>query len=247
MRIPRIHVPGDYTPGQTLTLDDHQAHYLMRVLRLGEQHPIELFNGQGLQAQALLAPVSKKRAQVVIDACEAISIESPLKTTLVQAVSKGDRMDYSLQKAVELGVHAIVPVMTTHAMVRLNAQKAHKRQQQWQSIVVHACEQSGRTWVPPVAPIVSYDDWLAQTPTPLPGLVLNPTAETALSQLAQHWTPPPQGLTFIIGPEGGLSAEEIAQAKAKGLKDIRLGPRVLRTETAGVALLSAVQTLWGDQ
>jgi len=219
----------------------------MRVLRLGEHHPIELFNGQGVQAHAKLVPVSKKHAQALIDDCEAFSVESPLPTTLVQAVSKGDRMDYTLQKAVELGVHAIVPVMTTHAMVRLNAQKAQKRQQQWQSIVVHACEQSGRTWVPSVAPIVRFDDWLSQTPSSLPGLVLSPDADTALSQLAQHWSPPRQGLTFIIGPEGGLSGEEIAQAKAKGLKAIRLGPRVLRTETAGVALLSAVQTLWGDQ
>ncbi|MDR9498002.1 MAG: 16S rRNA (uracil(1498)-N(3))-methyltransferase [Hydrogenovibrio sp.] len=249
MRIPRLYVPGHYQPEQSVELSEEQAHYLMRVLRLRAEHPLEIFDGQGQQASARLTPISKKQASARIEALSAVDRESPLTTTLVQSVSKGDRMDYSLQKAVELGVTAIQPVLTEHSMVRLSDDKAEKRQRQWQAIVIHACEQCGRTHVPEVRPLKTYQAWLNALPadaetTNLPGLVLDPRATHTLSDL----TPPApqQPLCFLIGPEGGLSTAEIDQAVEKGLKAIALGPRVLRTETAGVALLAAMQTLWGD-
>jgi 16S rRNA (uracil1498-N3)-methyltransferase len=249
MRIPRLYVPGHYQPDQSVDLSEEQAHYLMRVLRLRADHPLEIFDGQGQQARARLIPVSKKQASARIVELSTVERESPLTTTLVQSVSKGDRMDYSLQKAVELGVTAIQPVLTEHSMVRLSDDKAEKRQRQWQAIVIHACEQCGRTHVPEVRPLKTYQAWLNALPanadadaTILPGLVLDPRATQSLSDL-----PPPKGpLSFLVGPEGGLSTAEIDQAVEKGLKAIALGPRVLRTETAGVTLLAAMQTLWGD-
>jgi 16S rRNA (uracil1498-N3)-methyltransferase len=243
MRIPRLYVPGDYQPDQTLALSTEQAHYLMPVLRLKAEHPLEVFDGQGHQARATLVPESKKQAKVALEEIFELNRESPLQTTLVQSVSKGDRMDYSLQKAVELGVSEIQPVLTEHSMVRLTPEKAQKRQQQWQAIVIHACEQCGRTIVPPVRPLKTYQAWLKDQPDEaINGLVLDPRAQHALSDLS----PPQSPMAFLVGPEGGLSDAEIDQAMEKGLKAIALGPRVLRTETAGVTLLAAMQTLWGD-
>jgi 16S rRNA (uracil1498-N3)-methyltransferase len=172
--------------------------------------------------------------------------ESPLKTVLVQGVSKGDRMDTTIQKAVELGVTAIQPILTERCDVKLEVDKLEKRRNQWQAIVINACEQSGRTVVPIIFPIQSYQAWLeAQNPDqPIFGLVLDPHAEHNLKTVKAPTASTP--IQLLIGPEGGLSEIEVQQAETIGLIPIQLGPRVLRTETAGPAILAILQSLWGD-
>lgn len=247
MRIPRLYIPGDYAPQQVLSLDKDQVHYALTVLRLKNEHPIELFNGRGLQARATLIVSGRRSAELCIEALAEPQVESPLHTVLVQGISRGDRMDYTLQKAVELGVTQIQPVFTERCEVRLDDDKAEKRRAQWQAIVVSACEQSGRTYLPDILPFQTYPAWLKSLSTentrPF-GLVLDPYAHNTLQSVPQPAANTP--IHLLIGPEGGLTDDEVQQAGAAGLTPVRLGPRVLRTETAGPAVLAGLQLLWGD-
>lgn len=242
MRIPRFYLPAPYQAGAKLSLEKAQVHYALNVLRLKHQRPVELFDGQGAQAQAQLHVIDRRHAEVEITAIDTINRESPLHTVLLQGISKGDRMDFTIQKATELGITTIQPLFTEHCDVKLTADKQLKRQQQWQDIAISACEQSNRNHLPTILPPITFADWLASAEH-TQGLVLEPTATRSLKQL-----PPPtcDPLAILIGPEGGLSEEEVALACEKGLQPIRLGPRILRTETAGLVILSALQTLWGD-
>ena len=236
----RLYLPADYEAGQTLTLPDAAAHYLTRVLRLGPGDRIEVFDGAGHAALAELVSVSKKRVEIEILAhLPDEPIESPLHTVLAQGISRGERMDWTLQKATELGVTAIQPLLTARCEVKLKGDRLARKQAHWQQVVISACEQSGRRVMPEVKPPVSLANWLAQSRT---GIVLDPSAEQAFSQLDEA----PRPLHVLVGPEGGLTDEEVMLAHQAGLTPVRLGPRVLRTETAGCALLAAVQARWGD-
>ena len=242
MRIARLYLEGDYQSGQTVALPKEQAHYALNVLRLKNGAQLEAFNGQGIVASASLEVINRRSAALLINEINHVNLESPLHTVLVQAISRGDRMDHSIQKAVELGVSEIQPIFSERCEVKLKGEKLEKRRQQWQSIVINACEQSGRSMVPPVRPIQTFQQWLDTQPGF--GLVLDPYANQRLTQLM----PPPQSIPIhlLIGPEGGLTDQEVSQAQQQGLNAVQLGPRVLRTETAGPAVLAILQTLWGD-
>lgn len=242
MRIPRTYLPVPLTPGAIVTLDDSAANHLLRVLRLKPGAPLILFNGQGGEYRAVLHTADKRGGSVVIGEYSARDTESPLHVTLAQGISRGERMDYTLQKAVELGVTRIVPLVTERCEVRLEGERLHKRLQHWQAVAASACEQCGRNRVPQVIEPRSLDTWLTQTGDGL-SLVLDPLAAQSLSQLAQ---PADSRITLLIGPEGGLSDAEIQCAQRAGYTGIRLGPRILRTETAAVTALSALQVIWGD-
>jgi len=246
MRITRLFLEGNYQANHTIALPKEQAHYALTVLRLKNDYVVEAFNGQGLLAKGKLIVTSRRTADFVIEAVEAVNNESPIHTVLVQGVSKGDRMDSTIQKAVELGVTAIQPVFTERCDVKLQNDKLEKRRMQWQAIVINACEQSGRTVIPDILPIQNFQAWLTenQTKNDLFGLVLDPYSANSITDIKQ-----PVATTVIhilIGPEGGLTDDEVAQAKQAGLNPVQFGPRILRTETAGPAALAILQTLWGD-
>ncbi|WP_127471119.1 16S rRNA (uracil(1498)-N(3))-methyltransferase [Thiomicrorhabdus aquaedulcis] len=262
MRIPRLYLPGDYRqakPQDTLELNKEQAHYALTVLRLKSGHPVQAFDGLGHAANGVLNHTSRRSAEFVIEHITPCDNESPLNITLVQSISRGERMDISIQKSVELGVSAIQPIFTERCEVRLDDDKLEKRRAQWQAMVINACEQSGRCVVPTVLPIQTYQAWLnefnqAQTmllgsnALPCMGLVLDPYAQNRLHTL----TPPTvlndasQPIYVLIGPEGGLTDDEVHLAVQNGFNAIQLGPRILRTETAGPAILAILQALWGD-
>ncbi|MBE0493086.1 MAG: 16S rRNA (uracil(1498)-N(3))-methyltransferase [Thiomicrospira sp.] len=244
MRIPRLYLPAEYQSGRVLDLTKDQAHYALTVLRLKAEHPLEVFDGEGHQAQAQLQILNKREAQITLGEIQRPNTESPLNTLLIQGISRGERMDYSLQKAVELGVSAIQPVFTERCEVRLDPQKAEKRRQQWQALVISACEQSGRCVVPIVRPLITLNTWFSDHPQQ-PGLVLDPYAQQTLMTFKPEQMQTTE-LALLIGPEGGLSETEVEQAKTNGLTAVRLGPRVLRTETAAPVVLSLLQAQWGD-
>lgn len=245
MRISRFYLPADYQSGQTLILSKEQAHYALTVLRLKDGHQIEVFDGHGQYALAVIHHTSRRSAEVTLGKIERASNESPLSTTLVQGISKGDRMDYSLQKAVELGVQSIQPVFSQRVDVKLTAEKLDKRRQQWQSIVINACEQAGRAYVPEVQPLITLDEFFAMhAELALQGVVCDPYADTTLTNLESPELNRP--VHILVGPEGGLTPQEVTTAVTHGFSAVRLGPRILRTETAGPAMLAIAQSLWGD-
>ena len=238
--MPRFYLPTALAPHTTLNLPDNIIRHI-HVLRLNAGDSITLFNGTGNDFAATLQEIGKRHAQCHITAQRQPENESPLKITLVQAISSGERMDFTLQKSVELGVHAIQPIISERCVVRLSGERAEKRVQRWQDIVIAACEQSGRSVVPTVLPIVSFSDYLRQMPPEL-HLMMSLRRATTLRDTA----PAPQSLRLMIGPEGGWTPAEEQAALEAGVQTITLGKRVLRTETASLAALAAMQTLWGD-
>jgi 16S rRNA (uracil1498-N3)-methyltransferase len=241
MRVSRIYTPVFLSAGKTIELDDEASHYIRTVLRLKKQADITLFNGDGYDYQSQLIDVNRKTVVAAIQQEIQRSVESPLTVTLGVSIARGDRMDLSIQKAVELGVHAITPLVTERCVVQLLGDKKMQRLAHWQKIVHHAAEQSGRTTVPILADIETLADWLPHQR----GLkvFLDPHANTSLSSLQQ---PEDLHVTLLTGPEGGFTDQERDIAKAAGFLPIRLGARILRTETASLAALASVQMLWGD-
>ncbi|MCP1675124.1 16S rRNA (uracil1498-N3)-methyltransferase [Natronocella acetinitrilica] len=240
MRCPRIHVAGPLTPGQSLQLEGTAAQHV-RVLRLRPDDPITLFDGRGGEHAAVILAVERRQVSILVGDHRAVEVESPLWLTLIQGVGKGDRMDWVVQKAVELGVQAIVPVVTERTVVRLDDSRAEKRRLHWQGVINSACEQCGRNTMPELGPLMPLADiW----PTLVDGirLVLDPMGACRLQDLGEPAGP----VHLLVGPEGGLSDREIAEAHGHGFRSVRLGPRVLRTETAGMTMIAAMQTLWGD-
>lgn len=213
------------------------------MLRLEVGDPVELFDGQGTAHDAVITDCARGAVSLQVGARRNEQRESPLRVTLAQALSSGERMDYTIQKAVELGVSGIQPLLSERCVVRLSGERAEKKQAHWQGVVVAACEQCGRNVVPAVNRLLALRDWLMQ-PGPADGLrlLLAPGAETTLGRLPR----PAGAITVLAGPEGGLSPTELEDAVRAGFTPLRLGPRVLRTETAAVALLAAMQALWGD-
>lgn len=244
MRIPRVYVAARLKQGVDIHLDAEQARYLGKVLRLEAGAEIVVFNGEGGEFRARVVALKGTSGQVRVETFVDSRRESPLKVTLVQGISRGERMDFTVQKAVELGVHAIVPVMTERSVVRLEGERLQRRLKHWQSIALNACQQCGRTRPPAVGPISTLEDWLQDfaASAPMTGLLLTPTASLSLDGFSE----PPQEVALFIGPEGGLSDAEQAWLAGAGLKPLALGPRILRTETAAVAALTALQLKWGD-
>jgi 16S rRNA (uracil1498-N3)-methyltransferase len=239
-RVPRIYTPQPLAVGTILRLEDASAHHLRQVLRLGKGSSLVVFNGDGREAGARIRAFSSRDPEVeVLDLWEP-QPAPPLHLTLAQSISKGDRMDYTLQKAVELGVSELVPLFTQCCVVRLQGERLQRRMTHWERVVIGACEQSGRSHLATIRPAVDLETWLSENPAP--GILLHPDAALTMRDLQ----PPRERLSLLVGPEGGLSATETEQAIVAGLTPVRLGPRVLRTETAPLAALAAIQTLWGD-
>lgn len=240
VKAPRIHVAADFIVGGDVVLSEGPARHVARVLRLAEGAPLLLFDGAGREARAVIIDASRKRVVARIEAVAPGTGESPIAVHLGQAISKGDRMDYAIQKAVELGVSAITPLYTEHGDVRLRGEREAKKLAHWQGVVASACEQCGRATLPPVHPPAGLADWLAGRDEAL-RLVLHPGTTGALEQREA-----PASAALLIGPEGGLSEAEVEAALAGGFVPLSLGPRILRTETAPVVALSLLQSRFGD-
>jgi len=241
MRIPRFFIDMPLASDSEITLPDSVANHCARVLRLKVDAPLILFNGQGGEYHARLSHVEKRTVRAQLESLDPREAESPLQVIVAQGVSKGERMDYTVQKSVELGVSRITPIVAERTVVNLKGERAEKRRDHWQGVVVAACEQSGRNQVPVVDPLIDFRSWVNQPREGLK-LVLHHRAPQDLRTLPQPSGP----VTLLIGPEGGLSEQEIALAEQAGFISICLGPRVLRTETAALATLSLLQLLWGD-
>ena len=240
MRVPRIYHSADINIGK-LDLESDAANHVGRVLRMNAGQQLCLFNGNGNQYDAEIVTVSKKSVSVKVTKEHLLDRESPLKIHLGQVISRGDRMDFTLQKSVELGVTEITPLFSERCGVKLPPERLEKKIQQWQKIVISACEQSGRNIVPVVYPAINVENWCQQQSEEL-RLTLHPRAELSVSTIPN----PDKGIRLLIGPEGGLTNEEIEQSLAQGFKEILLGPRVLRTETASLTAITALQTRFGD-
>lgn len=240
MRISRLYVPLPLALNEQVELDDDSGHYVRTVLRLKKDDAIILFNGKGGEYVCLISEVSRKTVLIATKSWSDRNVESPLQVTLGLGISRGDRMDLSVQKAVELGVHQITPLMTERCVVQFKGDKKPQRLQHWQKIVQHAAEQSGRTVLPELIEIAALQNWVGNQQ----GLkvFLDPYAEQSLAQLQ----PDGMKVTLLTGPEGGFADQERNIAKAAGFIPVRLGSRILRTETAAIAALAAVQMLWGD-
>lgn len=236
----RIWVEEPLTKGSELTLPKGAAHHLSRVLRSRIKDQVTLFNGDGFDYCATIKAITRDKTVVVINNQSGKEAPCPIDIHLGLAISKGQRMDFAIQKAVELGVNAITPLITSRTVVRLNAEKAEQRKRHWQQIVIAACEQSGRRSVPQVYPVTKLEAWIENHE--VYGIVLDPSAQTSLADL----TKPEEPLYLVAGPEGGLSSSEIDLLGHKGFNRVRLGPRVLRTETAPLAAIAAIQMRWGD-
>ena len=239
--MPRFYVDFALSPDSVVELPDNVVRHL-NVLRVKNTEEIVLFNGNGKAYPALPEVLEKRRASVRILREEATDNESPLNITLVQAVSTAERMGFTLQKSVELGVAEIRPVISERCVVRLSGERAERRVARWQEIVVSACEQSGRNIVPKVLPLTTYAQALQQLPQETTKLLMSLNRAQKLSDVQ----PQSGKVVFMVGPEGGWTEKEEQQAFDAGFQSVTLGKRVLRTETASLAAIAAMQTLWGD-
>lgn len=228
--------------GAHVDLPEPVARHAVRVLRLPPGAPMVLFDGRGGEYPAHIQRIERDRVTAELGAWREIERESPLSVTLVQALQTGEKMDFTIQKAVELGVRDIVPVESRRSVLRLSGDRAGKRVAHWQGVVAAACEQCGRNQVPLVAPLEKLENWLSRPAHGALRLMLAPDAEQALVELA----PPLGEIQLLIGAEGGLDPQEVLAARQAGFQAVRMGPRILRTETAGLAALAAMQALWGD-
>ena len=242
MRLTRIYTPRPLQTGARTPLSPAGAYHVARVLRLRTGAPLVIFDGNGGEYRAEIIAVEDNEVTVTVGEHIHGTAESPLKITLTQGVSRSERMDWALQKATELGVKVIAPVLTSRSVVRLDDKQSAKKQEHWRNIVIGACEQSGRNRVPDVLAPVSLRAHFAKGTKEGLRLVLSPSAPASLAGL----TSMPSKVELLIGPEGGLDDDELNQAEASGYLPVRLGPRVLRTETAAVAALSVLQAMWGD-
>ena len=240
MRRPRVHIDSALRAGDEVELGEGPARHLLRVLRLRQGDAVTVFNGDGQDYPGTLVEIDGRRCRVQLEQGIPANTESPLEISLVQGIARGERMDWAIQKAVELGAAHIQPVFTERTEVRLDQRRAERRLVHWQQVVISACEQCGRARVPIVAPPQRLAD--VDPPADL-GLCLDPRSERRLRQLHQQ---PATRITLVIGPEGGLSDTELDSLLARGYLGLRLGPRVLRTETAGAAAIAVLQSLWGD-
>lgn len=241
MRLSRIFTPQVLEANSQLALQGQAGHYLCRVLRRKAGDEIRLFNGEGGEYHARILSTQRDSADLQIESQLPLERESPLFTHLGLVISKGDRMDWAVQKATELGLNQLTPLVSEHCDIKLSPDRAAKKRAHWQQIAISSCEQCGRNRVPKIADIQPLSQWLQDSVVEF-GLVF------ALGgQKLSHWADrSPQQLHLLVGPEGGLSDREVALAAAAGYECASLGPRVLRTETAPIAALALAQQLWGD-
>jgi 16S rRNA (uracil1498-N3)-methyltransferase len=237
----RIYQPGDYNPADTVVLSPEASRHVGAVLRMQNGEALTLFAGNNIEYHATIIDASKKSVSVRIDEEAEIDRESPTPIHLVQSISKGDRMEWVMQKAVELGVTTITPIISERTVVRLDEKRTAKKQAQWQAIVQSACEQCGRNIIPQVLPLSSFEDYLQQSKAAIK-LILDPCG----SQSWNNFDLSSGDIALLIGPEGGFSDAEVSQAKTSGFQALHLGPRILRTETAAIAAISLLQAVCGD-
>ncbi|HEC30257.1 MAG TPA: 16S rRNA (uracil(1498)-N(3))-methyltransferase [Gammaproteobacteria bacterium] len=242
MRITRIYHPEELASGQEVELEAQAATHLTRVLRAKEKTSVILFNGNGSEYHTMITRIHRNRAWVKIQSYEIVNRESSLDITLAQGISRGERMDYTLQKAVELGITRFIPLYTERSITRLEAGRLEKRLKHWRGIAISACEQSGRNVIPEISNPENLDTWTTSTEKPSLRLVMEPVATCNLNGITFQ----NENIILVIGPEGGLSKNEIHLCTQQGFTGIRMGPRILRTETAAVSALSIMQGLWGD-
>jgi 16S rRNA (uracil1498-N3)-methyltransferase len=241
LKMPRFHCTEALTVGATITLPEHVAHHI-QVLRLNAGDHITLFNGDGGEYVATIASVEKRRVTVEVKVFEPREVELPYAITLAQALPEASKMDWIVEKAVELGVHAIQPLAAQRCVVRLSAERAEKKLQHWRGIIVSASEQSGRNRLASVSGVADFNQWAQQQDLHV-RIMLSPRGGQSLSDWARHH--PPQSVALMIGPEGGFADKEEDLALAQGALMLTMGPRVLRTETAGVAAVAALNAVWG--
>lgn len=241
MRVPRIYLPGPLKEGDQRALPEQSARHVTRVLRLGKGAPLIVFDGEGHSFNALVLDSDREQTSIALHEPLEEHTESPLHIHLGVALAKGERMDYAVQKAVELGVNEITPLLTERAVVRLDEKRENKRRQHWFGVIQNACEQCGRSRVPLLHRVINLHEWVQQ-PLPEPRLLFEPDTHHALKQIdVQNET-----ICCAIGPEGGWTTSELELMAKHGFQSVRLGPRVFRTETAVVAALTALQVHWGD-
>ncbi len=239
MRLPRFYVNAELSEASVVELPKETSHYVRQVLRLREGSLVILFNGSGGEFKGKIS-INNKKTTVLLDEFSDHAVESPVHIHLGQGISRGEKMDYVVQKAVELGVAEITPLFTERCGVKLDEERAEKRLDHWQKIIISACEQSGRNKIPRIYAPCEISDWIAQRNESYrlichPGLLSNNNVTAAINSVA-----------VLIGSEGGFTEAEVADAMAHDFKSLALGPRVLRTETAAVAALTKLQISWGD-
>jgi 16S rRNA (uracil1498-N3)-methyltransferase len=242
MATPRFYSPEKLAPGSLIKLSDNAAVHASRALRMKVGDQAVLFNGDGNDYLCTLTFMSKSEVSAKIKSVLANHAESPLDITLIQAISSGDRMDFTIQKAVELGVNFIQPIASQRSVVKLTGDRAEKRREHWQNVVISACEQSGRAVVPELAAASSLPQWLSKGEVSALKIILSPHATQSLHDLQK----PSGKIHLLIGAEGGLTEDEINLATTHQFIPIRLGNRILRTETAALTAIAALQTQWGD-
>lgn len=242
MSISRIYQATSLELHQSVRLDEKASHHLARVLRASVGDQVTLFNGRGGEFLATISHIDKKSIQVNVISFNPREVESPVQLTLAQGIARGEKMDFIIQKAVELGVATIIPLITERCNVRLDQEREEKRLQHWQAVAISACEQSGRNRIPDISPPRIYKEWLAGAKADL-RFVLSPHVENKLSEypLSEQ-----ASIILLIGPEGGLSDQEVTASVQHGFLPLNLGPRVLRTETATLAAITVLQTRFGD-
>lgn len=241
MRIPRIYIPSQLEPDQLIELNEHPFQHTIKVLRLKINSKLILFDGLGNEYSAVLQEINKKNAFAKIEYAINVETESNLKIHLGLGISKGERMDYAIQKSVELGVKEITPLFTEYCVVNLDEKRIKKRLQHWQGIIISACEQCGRNIIPVLNQPTSLKNWSENINDLC--LILDPLASNSIKTIK----PDNKSINLIIGPEGGLSSSEISELKSNdNFYPVKFGPRILRTETAAVSAITAIQLLWGD-
>lgn len=238
---PRIYTDQSLRAQTTVTLEEAPSKHLIKVLRLRPGAHLRLFNGDGRDYEGQLRSTAKQGAEVEIHQASAMEPEPEIRFILGQGISRGERMDYVIQKAVELGVSGFVPLFTERTVVKLKGEKQERRLEHWRKVMIAACEQSGRRFLPVIEHPTGIEEWVGGLGSSSK-LVLDPQAQQSLHDL----TPPTDSVHLLIGPEGGLCREEMELAQRCGFTGVRLGPRILRTETAPLAALAAMQVLWGD-
>ena len=242
MRLNRVYSGQALQPGTEIALPDSAAYHVARVLRLRAGAPLTVFDGSGDDYRCEIVAVEGEHVRVRVGVRAAGLRESPLRITLVQAVSRGERMDWTLQKATELGVRTIIPVLSARSVVRLDERQAENKLRHWRAIVAGACEQCGRSTLPEVRAPLEFRRFLTESPREGQRLALSPSGPSSLAGLPSAAA----RVELLIGPEGGLDDAELDAAERAGFTPVRLGPRVLRTETAGIVALAVLQALWGD-
>jgi 16S rRNA (uracil1498-N3)-methyltransferase len=239
----RLYTDAPLAPGEPVELHDDRARYVSRVLRLRPDDVVTIFDGRGAEYLARISALSKDRVLLTVDEQRKVDRESQLRIHLLQGISRGERMDFAVQKATELGVALLTPVLTEFSVVKLNEKRAQKKTRHWQAIAASACEQCGRNVLPVIEPPITLRNWMGEHHTAEgKRIVLQPGANTSVSGLGE----PVDEITVLVGPEGGFSDTEYELAAACHFQAVGLGPRILRTETAAAAILTALQTLYGD-